>query len=126
MLSKSAHDDLRRDQLLYEAGEWRRIAARIGNGQWNRHGLCREIEESRWPRWPSSDAGPRISRALYHRMNDRINDHMGTMRADNPGGMAGFDGLPGSAYFAPTGDAGPRVIAALLLAEECEDEASAL
>lgn len=95
---------------MTEAQAWCEIARRIAESTpWWGTGLCKEA------RYLLRDG--QISFEVFVTMTHRILDHLQAQDQDNIAALCGYMDTPGNP--------GPRILAALLLAEECKDEAHA-
>ncbi len=118
MKSSLGKRDAGKRWLLAEARAWREVARRIGERGCVGVGLCREITEL-------DRDGTVVSDQVLGSMRDRVSDHLEAMHGSRGGCLVLFidvieSGAPSSdrTHFAP------RVLAALFLALECEDEAT--
>lgn len=98
--------------FLTEAQAWRRIARRIERGTWRGIRLSTEVE-----RLHSYELV--ITSRIRDRMTDRLDAHLDAMRE-----RFGPIRLRRPNQLDEKGIAGPRILAAYLLALECEDEAA--
>jgi hypothetical protein len=99
--------------MMTEAQAWREIARRIAEGEWYHIGLCAEIDNIApcncgIPGCILGAENPLVSVQISRRMRSRLSNH-----------------LEGAPWFDDRGVADTRVLAALFLALEAEDEAAA-
>jgi hypothetical protein len=98
-----------RELITNEAAAWREVARRLSQRHRYASGLCAQLRRL--------TRDERVDELTLSAMEDRLDAHMDTMRST--------DAYDWTGYYAPCGERGPRIIAALLLALESEDEASA-